>query len=531
MLRNICSTISVLSVVLLMTACASSYQLTSSTLSEKPSFIGKYVIKEDIDLKGKTIAFPEGCTLVFKGGSLRNGTLVGKHTELKYQDRCFDAVEIKGSWLVPVIKSSMFFSQDYNSLRNLVNFQNEEIHNDIIISKGNYHINSNKQRATIVLKSDVSLRLDGTLIIDPQENEKFYNGYYAIYIYGAKNVSIKGTGTIYGDLGKSRIQSTYGHGICVFGSEDISISGITIKDVQGDAVVVSLNNKNVKIKDLVIDHYYRNGISIVDGENIKVENIVVENGGGVEPYAAIDVEPNEGNHINNVTIKKMYIRNCGVGIAGYVPKNASSSNVSYEGVRMSGISICCMNSANFTNLSLKDVTVEDCKENVQIMRFIGDNLLAFTDVKIYASNSNAKYPFYINSTGISFKKCKFDCPQLFSFHLANARFENTQFSYDSFIWTAPHLTNKNLSFVKCEFNGPLFIRPNNVSFKDCLFKNDNPSKPFFVNFEEPTAGTAQESSVIMENNTFQFESSIQKESAIKCNVRNSSIGRVRYKQR
>lgn len=46
----------------------------------------KYVIKEDINLGGKTIRIGEGCTLVFKGGSLANGTLVGNKTRVKADD-------------------------------------------------------------------------------------------------------------------------------------------------------------------------------------------------------------------------------------------------------------------------------------------------------------------------------------------------------------------------------------------------------------------------------------------------------------
>lgn len=532
MLKKIFFILSAIWNVFLCTACAPSFQLTSRSIIETPSFLGNYVIRENIDLKGKTVTLPDGCTLVFKGGSLRNGTLVGKNTRIKYKCHCFDAVEIRGTWLVPVINTSMFFSRDYNSLRNLVNLQNEKIHNDIIISRGDYHINSNTQRATIVLKSNVTLRMDGTLIMDPEMNQEFYNGYYAIYVYGAKNVAIKGSGTIYGDLGKSGIQSTYGHGISVFGSENVYISGITIKDVQGDGVDISLGNKDIFIKDITIDHYYRNGISIVDGDNIRVESVLVSNGGGVEPYAAIDVEPDEGNHISNVTIKNLRINNCGVGIAGYVPQNASVNNVSYERIRMSGVSICCMNSANFLNLTIKDVAVENCAKDVQVMRFIGNEHLTFSDVKIYASNNKAKFPFYLDSQNILFKNCLFVCPQLFSFHLANTRFENTKFSYDSFVWTATHLTNNNLSFDSCDFNGPLYIRPNNVSFRNCSFKSDDPSMPFLVCFEEPTSGTTvRGSSVVMENTIFWVSGSDSKQSAIRCMVKNSSIGKVRYKKR
>ena len=42
----------------------------------------KFVIKENIDLGGKTVKIGEGCMLVFKGGSLANGKVVGNRTKV-----------------------------------------------------------------------------------------------------------------------------------------------------------------------------------------------------------------------------------------------------------------------------------------------------------------------------------------------------------------------------------------------------------------------------------------------------------------
>ncbi len=66
----------------------------------------KYVIKEDINLGGKTIRIGEGSTLVFKGGSLANGTLVGNKTRVKADDyeifktgrRTFRGYTLNGSY-------------------------------------------------------------------------------------------------------------------------------------------------------------------------------------------------------------------------------------------------------------------------------------------------------------------------------------------------------------------------------------------------------------------------------------------------
>lgn len=66
----------------------------------------KYVIKQDINLGGKTVKIGEGSTLFFQGGSLANGTLVGNKTKVKADDyeifkhgrRAFRGYTLNGSY-------------------------------------------------------------------------------------------------------------------------------------------------------------------------------------------------------------------------------------------------------------------------------------------------------------------------------------------------------------------------------------------------------------------------------------------------
>lgn len=66
----------------------------------------KYVIKQDINLGRKTMKIGEGSTLVFQGGSLANGTLVGNKTKIKADDyeifkhgrRTFRGYTLNGSY-------------------------------------------------------------------------------------------------------------------------------------------------------------------------------------------------------------------------------------------------------------------------------------------------------------------------------------------------------------------------------------------------------------------------------------------------
>ena len=59
-----------------------------------------YIIQRDYDLGGKVIKIPKGCKLKFKGGSFRNGTLIGDSTSvfLKQSSPAFENVSLEGSF-------------------------------------------------------------------------------------------------------------------------------------------------------------------------------------------------------------------------------------------------------------------------------------------------------------------------------------------------------------------------------------------------------------------------------------------------
>ena len=60
----------------------------------------EYEVEGDFDLEGGIVAIPEGCTLIFKGGSVSNGTLLGNKTLIvREQDEpVFKDVMLKGTF-------------------------------------------------------------------------------------------------------------------------------------------------------------------------------------------------------------------------------------------------------------------------------------------------------------------------------------------------------------------------------------------------------------------------------------------------
>ena len=100
-------------------------------------------------------------------------------------------------------------------------------------------------------------------------------------------------------------------------------------------------NKNIHIKDVVCDRNYRQGISVINAENLLIENCLLQLTDGTAPRAGIDFEPN----LTNERLVNCVMRNCttrwngGCGYAIYIPTlDASSLPVSlrFENCRSLG---------------------------------------------------------------------------------------------------------------------------------------------------------------------------------------------------
>lgn len=104
----------------------------------------KFVIKEDIDLGGKTVKIGEGCMLVFKGGSLANGKVVGNNTKMGVEkDNVFHNCEIQGEWLVNCAFSTMFDAD----IETMILLRNMSCLSPVLKLSANrhYHINANDE--------------------------------------------------------------------------------------------------------------------------------------------------------------------------------------------------------------------------------------------------------------------------------------------------------------------------------------------------------------------------------------------------
>ena len=131
-----------------------------------------YVIKRTINLNGKQIVIPDGCTLVFKNGIIKNGMIVFQNTMLagNVNIRC----DVKGNILNDTLKTDWFFDgfsagkkiQDYsNRIQNVFNLGSRTV----VFGEGYYQFHD------IKIGKNIEIIGNRTFIIPVKLNITKYN--------------------------------------------------------------------------------------------------------------------------------------------------------------------------------------------------------------------------------------------------------------------------------------------------------------------------------------------------------------------
>lgn len=295
---------------------------------------GILTVWKDVDLENKQCRLPKGVTINFQGGVIKNGTLVGDETRIENTGVCFDRVRIIGTWNVPEISTSMFKDLDYdNSLKDVMALANPDMTNRIVIEEGEYQVSVQRSGGVcLVVGNDTELIVNGTIRLTPNALQS----YHIIEVNG-ENVVVRGKGTIIGDRHiHAGNAGEWGMGIMIRHANNVSLSGLTIKDCWGDCVYVGGNSKKVLIENCHLDHGRRQGISITSADGVTIKDCTISNVGGTAPECAIDVEPNKGNVVDHVVIDNIIAKDCKGGIG--VNKNAEDAKIGSVSIRNCKIS-------------------------------------------------------------------------------------------------------------------------------------------------------------------------------------------------
>lgn len=275
-------------------------------------------VLQDVDLRGDTCQLPPKCTLLIKGGIIRNGVIIGNNTNLVSKGIAFDHVTIKGSWRVPDISTKLFsdLSCD-NALKNVFALTNPKIKNTVKIEKGEYWVVATKKKDHCLnVNSNTTLVIDGTIRLRPND----YGNYHVLYAVG-HDIVIKGRGSIIGDkhthLGD---KGEWGMGINLHGVNRAMVTGLSIRDCWGDCIYVGGCSKNVTIEKCQLDHGRRQGISVTSADSVIIRDCTITNVGGTNPQYGIDLEPNKGDTVDHVLIEKVIVKGCKGGFGATVGK-------------------------------------------------------------------------------------------------------------------------------------------------------------------------------------------------------------------
>jgi parallel beta-helix repeat protein len=218
-----------------------------------------------------------------------------------------------------------------------------------MITAGNPYSGSSTD-GSIRLKSNVHFKMAKNAIIKVITNS-LQN--YAVFNLKAAstfidNVTIEG-GMLIGDrtthTGDVTETSQQGMGIWLEGASNVRIINVTTQNMWGDGIYTKFhstlgNNKNVLISGFKSYNDRRQGISLCAIDGVTITNSIIENTNGISGASSgIDIEPELGGTVTNVTITGNIFRNCRNGMSvqgatwGVISGNVFTGNTQY-GLRL-----------------------------------------------------------------------------------------------------------------------------------------------------------------------------------------------------
>lgn len=193
------------------------------------------------------------------------------------------------------------------------------------------------------------------------------DGVLQYLIVNGSNVAIKNLNLIGNN---TTATSEFSAGIALFpivaGKENVIIENVYIKNFRGDGIYISSNDvvktmsyKGITIKNVIAESCYRNGLSIIAGENIVIDNFR----DSLTGFWGLDIEPDDALEVvKNVTIQNCILSNFATTSVTAIPpiENVTLNNVVFNNALRSGAytgSIFGNITANYvTNLNIKGVS-------------------------------------------------------------------------------------------------------------------------------------------------------------------------------
>jgi len=196
---------------------------------------------------------------------------------------------------------------------------------------------------TIRVPSNVEVVFEQGVIVAAKRGEFRGTGDCLFRIDGQDRVKLIGNGATLrmhrDDYDKPPYKKAeWRHVLSINSSTNIDVRGLTLAESGGDGIYLGVSkagvtNKNIRIKDVICDRNYRQGISVISAEDLLIEDTVMRDTDGTAPRAGIDFEPNhESERLVNCVMRNCIVENnAGVGFAFYLPNlTAKSAPISIQ---------------------------------------------------------------------------------------------------------------------------------------------------------------------------------------------------------
>ena len=361
-----------------------------------------------MDLQGQTINLPANVSIEYDGGDIINGTL-------NFSDNSIISGELLNSTLTlggsnPQLKDPVFqFTPSRwgiveGKVSDEVAQKNKEIFQSIITLPIEYGMTTFKTDQLDVYfligaghKNPVTLGYDGIhlpsdfnfvmtentfLRVQPTH----YANYRLLSVVKENNVNITG-GNLIGDRYTHDYSSGGEHGqgalFQAVGATNVVVDGVYIAECSGDGFrtfATALRNAdgslpagvygcdNITIKNSTIHANRRNNFSIVDGQNIYIENNTISNAGdgntgnphdGVLPKCGIDIEPHRVRDVLDATMIEYEKANF-----VYIRNNVFVENVTASVIVYSADDIFIESNTSDTSISLRETANTTVSNNI-----------------------------------------------------------------------------------------------------------------------------------------------------------------------
>jgi hypothetical protein len=187
---------------------------------------------------------------------------------------------------------------------------------DWIITPTHFEYDSNK---TIIFENGVNL------VAKPGAFSGIYSTLF--YLDECKNITVIGYGAKF-IMQKAEYvaynNSQFRHSISLMSCSNIKIFGLQLLGSGGDGILIASWTgiayqrycENILLKDLWCDNHYRQGISVISAQHLRIENCWFTNTVGTAPQSGVDIEPDHPYErlIDIVFDKCRFTGNAGNGI-------------------------------------------------------------------------------------------------------------------------------------------------------------------------------------------------------------------------